>query len=55
MPPPRDGEIAIKEQFDYAVESKDIEALKLFINRYPNHDLAQKALEEIKKLTTNND
>jgi len=41
--PARDGNIAIKEEFDLAVEANTAEALQLFIQRHPEHPLAVEA------------
>ncbi len=45
---PRDGNIAIREEFDAAMQSQGIEALELFIKRHPDHTLAERAREEVK-------
>lgn len=47
-PRPRDGDIAIREEFAAAVVKGEIAALKLFIRRHPQHalaDIAQIMLE----------
>lgn len=44
-PRPRDGDIAIREEFAAAVVKGEIAALRLFIRRHPEHELA--AIAEI--------
>ena len=39
-PLPRDGEIAIREEFANAVVAGEVAALQLFIRRHPDHALA---------------
>lgn len=46
--PARDGNIAIREEFDLAVKAGTKEALELFILRHPDHELAVKAARMIK-------
>ncbi len=41
--PARDGNIAIKEEFNLAIEANTTEALQLFILRHPKHPLAVEA------------
>lgn len=49
--PARDGNIAIQEEFDMAIEKNSVAALELFILRHPDHLLAivaQKHLDQVK-------
>ncbi|EPX85321.1 hypothetical protein Salmuc_02700 [Salipiger mucosus DSM 16094] len=39
----RDGNIAIREEFDAALEAGTADALELFIRRHPDHPLAAEA------------
>ena len=41
--PARDGNIAIKQEFDAAVVANEKHALELFLLRHPGHELATKA------------
>lgn len=53
--PARDGNIAIREEFDRAVEQGTAEAYDLFIQRHPNHPLtveAQRKLDILINLNT---
>ena len=43
--PARDGNIAIQEEYDLAIEADTQEALQLFILRHPDHPLAALAKE----------
>ncbi|MCK4713831.1 MAG: hypothetical protein KAT26_13230 [Marinosulfonomonas sp.] len=52
--PARDGNIAIQEEYDMALETNTVEALELFINRHPEHPLAEKALEHLKTIKQEN-
>lgn len=52
--PARDGNIAIKEEFDLAVETGTKQALELFLLRHPDHKLAAKAATLIKQKFGNN-
>lgn len=51
--PPRDGEIAVTEELEYARRANSVAALDLFIARHPGHPLAEKAKQERKKLLHN--
>ncbi len=44
----RDGNIAIREEFDSAMQSQGIDELELFIKRHPDHELAEDAQKEIR-------
>lgn len=46
----RDGNIAIREEFDLAVQVNTTDALQLFILRHPGHPLAEEASERLRKL-----
>lgn len=48
--PARDGEVAIREEFDLAVKRGTREALELFIRRHPEHALAKEAGKLIEKM-----
>jgi hypothetical protein len=50
MPPPRDPEIAVREEYDAAVSAGTVAALTLFIQRHPRHALADLARREIERL-----
>ena len=39
-PLPRDGDVAIREEFANAVVAGEVAALQLFIRRHPDHALA---------------
>jgi hypothetical protein len=41
--PPRDGNIAVQEEYDAAIAKNSVEALELFIARHPDHPLAGEA------------
>ena len=41
LPPPRDGDIAIREEFAHAILAGEAAALELFIRRHPTHPLAE--------------
>ena len=41
LPGPRDGEIAIREEFAHAILKGEAGALELFIRRHPAHPLAE--------------
>lgn len=45
--PARDGNIAIREEYDLAIEANTNEALQLFILRHPEHPLTIKAKEKL--------
>ena len=50
MPLPRDGDVAIREEFDAARRAGTREAYDLFIARHPQHALAATARQERDKL-----
>lgn len=50
MPPPRDPEVAVREEFDLAQKRGTIEAWQLFIERHPDDPLAAKARQEIEQI-----
>ena len=41
--PARDGEIAVREEFELALAKGTADALELFIRRHPGHPLAREA------------
>lgn len=49
--PARDGEIAIREEYDLALQKNTAEALELFIARHPDHPLAQEAQQRLDEMT----
>lgn len=50
VPPARSGDIAIRQEYDGALETGTIAALDLFIERHPGHPLVKKALGRKKML-----
>jgi hypothetical protein len=48
--PARDGNIAIREEFDAAVKQNSAEAFELFVLRHPDHPLAKEARQRIAQL-----
>ena len=48
--PARDGEIAIREEFELLKERGTREAMELFILRHPNHPLAAEAKKILRRL-----
>jgi hypothetical protein len=48
--PARDGNIAIREEFDAAVRQNSIDAFELFVLRHPDHPLAKEARQRIAQL-----
>jgi hypothetical protein len=42
-PRARDGNVAIREEFDAAIAARSADALSLFIARHPRHPLAAEA------------
>ena len=50
LPSPRDGDAAVREEFDAARRAGTREALDLFIARHPQHALAAAARQEQDKL-----
>ena len=43
LPPARDPEVAIREEYEIALKRGTAEALDLFVRRHPEHPLAAKA------------
>jgi len=43
MPPPRDGQAAVQEEFDAAARANTAAAWDLFIRRHPHNDLTERA------------
>jgi hypothetical protein len=50
VPPARDGNIAIQQEFDQARKADRVEAFELFLARHPDHPLAAAARREIDRL-----
>ena len=50
LPPPRDGDVAIREELDAARRAGTRAALDLFIARHPRHPLADIARRERERL-----
>ena len=50
IPRPRDPDIAVKEEYDAAVQAGTIAALELFIARHPGHALAADAESDLLRL-----
>jgi hypothetical protein len=50
MPLPRDGNVAVQEEFDAARKRRTVEAYDLFIARYPGHPLEAVARSEREEL-----
>ncbi len=48
--PARDGEVAIREEYEAATRKNSAAALQLFIQRHPGHKLAREAQEKMKAL-----
>lgn len=46
MPPPRDPDIAVREELDAARRAGTVEAYDLFLSRHGNHALAEVARRE---------
>lgn len=51
MPPARDPEVAVQEEYQAAVHRGTAEALQLFIARHPDSTLAEKARADLRQLT----
>jgi len=51
LPPPRDPDIAVREEFDMARAQNTAQAWELFIARHGDHRLAAEARKELQKLT----
>jgi hypothetical protein len=43
MPPPRDPDIAVRDEFEHARAANSAAALELFIRRHADHSLAEEA------------
>ncbi|MEC5289771.1 hypothetical protein VSX64_02395 [Aurantimonas sp. C2-6-R+9] len=52
--PARDGNIAIREEFDMAVEQGTAEAYDLFIKRHPDHPLTVEARRRLNIMNNGN-
>lgn len=52
--PARDGNIAIREEYDMAAQVNSVEAYQLFIDRHPQHPLAEKARQRLRDLQNKN-
>ncbi len=52
LPEPRDGEIAVREEFDLAIAAGTADALSLFIRRHYGHPLADKAQQALNELVS---
>jgi hypothetical protein len=50
MPPARNGEIAVKEEYEIARRRGTAEALELFIARHPDSALAERARAELRQM-----
>jgi len=50
MPPARNGEIAVREEYDIARRRGTAEALELFIARHPDSALAERARAELRQM-----
>lgn len=50
LPPPRDPNIAVREEYDLAVAAGTVAALDLFIRRHGDHPLADLAKRERDRL-----
>jgi len=50
LPPPRDGNIAIREELDAARRADTVAAYDLFIARHPDHPLTRTARQERARL-----
>jgi len=50
MPPARNGEIAVREEYDIARRRGTAEALELFIARHPDSALAERARAELQQI-----
>lgn len=47
----RDGNIAIREEFDRAAALDTVAAWELFLARHPGHPLAEQAAQRLRRLT----
>ena len=52
LPPPRDPELAVREEYELA--RKNAEALALFVARHADHPLAVEARRELEQLKRDN-
>lgn len=50
MPPARNGEIAVREEYEIARRRGTAEALELFIARHPDSALAERARAELRQM-----
>jgi len=50
LPPPRDPDIAVREEFDAARARATPEAWELFLARHGDHRLAAEARKELEKI-----
>lgn len=50
VPPARDGNVAIQQEYEAAIRTGTIEALDLFVARHPDHPLADRARSERARL-----
>jgi hypothetical protein len=50
--PARDGDAAVREEFESAERAGTIAAYQLFIARHPRHELAQRARDRIDRIQT---
>ena len=51
LPVPRDGQVAVQEEFDAALKAGTVEDWDLFIRRHPDNPLTERARAERAKLT----
>ena len=52
LPPPRDPELAVREEYELARQRGSAEALELFIRRHADHALAAEARKELERMRT---
>lgn len=50
LPAPRDGQVAVQEEFDAALAKGKVEGWDLFIRRHPDNPLTERAKAERAKL-----
>ncbi len=53
--PARDGDIAIRQEFDAAVAANSVESYEFFIARHPDHPLAVLAREHLAAILSANE
>ena len=53
LPPPRDPELAVREEYELALKCGTVEAFQLFAVRHPEHRLATEAQKIIQRLRAN--